>query len=91
MLYFILVITLFIRDRNPFQNLWSRGTGSGTLFSNLGFRPEMVPGTLLNLGLIRVPEPIPEPVPEPVPVPAIYRKMYCVCRMKVCRMKFGTH
>jgi hypothetical protein len=29
---------VFIRDRNPVQNLGFQGTGYGTLFTNLGFQ-----------------------------------------------------
>jgi hypothetical protein len=53
---------IIIRDWNLFQNLGFQEIGSGTLFTNLGFRPEPVPGTLEILGFLRVPEPAPVPV-----------------------------
>jgi hypothetical protein len=54
-------VVTFSRDWKPFQNLGFQGTGSGILFTNLGFHPEPVPGTLQNLGFLRVPELVPVP------------------------------
>jgi hypothetical protein len=36
--YYCIKNELNFRDRNPFQNLGFQGTGSGTLFRNLGFQ-----------------------------------------------------
>jgi hypothetical protein len=56
----------------PFKNLGFQRTGSGIFskfrvpgnrfwdpFSNLGYLSDLVPGTLQNLGFLKVPEPVP--------------------------------
>jgi hypothetical protein len=42
-----------------FTNLGFQRSSTGTLLSNLGFRPEPVPETLQRLGLLSVPELVP--------------------------------